>query len=104
MSLAKYKIKADLKEDGLDKEFKLEYGQHWQKGKCWDNYDEYRYHDYWEEFDFINQVYRSRTYWDQEEEYNWEWWNDSPERLRQKKLDELLDDDKTQRIGDFLNV
>lgn len=94
MSLAKYKIKAEIKQDILNKELRL-------SNYC-DNfyYDDY-YDDYWDGFDYVNQVWRSRSYRDQDEEYWWEWWNDSPERLRESKLDELLNVDRTQRIGDF---
>jgi hypothetical protein len=96
MSLAKYKIKAEIKQDIFDKELRL-------SNYCWCGCGSkiQCYDDYWDGFDYINQVWRSRHYWDQDEEYWWEWWNDSPERLRESKLDELLNVDRTQRLGDF---
>ncbi len=95
MSLGKNKIKADIQQERIDKELKkgCTYCGEICNDGCWCyGYDD----DY--DYDYCGcelcSPYTS-DYW-------YDWYMNSPERVREQKLDELIGIDKVQRVGDFL--
>ena len=101
MNYFKYKPLNQLKQELVDKELKLTLND-----TCWCGCRDGRYRcidDYWDyeyEYDWITNTYYNVYGRDHYEEANWEWWNESPERLRQIKLDELFSV-HTNQIEDF---
>jgi hypothetical protein len=95
MSLSKNKTKVEKEEERIDKE--LRHGCAYCGSICADGC-------YWcieqdeRDYDYCNcamcQPYSS-DYW-------YDWYMNSPERVREQKLDELIGEDKVQRVGDFL--